>query len=311
VSWLRRTGTALAQLAVAGFVLVVAGSHVPVWPCTLFEHFAVHYVIGGAAVVAAAGALARRGWLDAALIAWLIELALVTPDLSSSRRELPRGGLPVRLLLLNVLTESTGFDQVRRLIRDERPDVIALVETDHKWLAELAPALAAYPSRIETARGDNFGMALYARTLLTGEVERLGTELPTIVASVELDGVALGVMITHPLPPVSARAVALHDIQFDAVAARARTLAPPLLITGDFNATPWSRAFTRLRERSETCDTRAGFGLQASFPANSWLLRIPIDHVLASCRIGVRDRRIGPDVGSDHLPVILDLVIPR
>jgi endonuclease/exonuclease/phosphatase (EEP) superfamily protein YafD len=59
------------------------------------------------------------------------------------------------------------------------------------------------------------------------------------------------------------------------------------------------------------CDTRAGFGLQASFPAWSAVMRIPIDHVLASCSIGVRDRWIGPDIGSDHLPVLIDLVVPR
>lgn len=311
MSWLRRAGTAAVQLAAAGTVLVIAASHVPVWPCTLLEHFAVQYVVAGAVVVAAAAALARRVWLDAALIAWLFELAIVTPDLSSSRREPPRNGLPVRLLLLNVLTESTGFEHVRRLIRDEHPDVIALIETDHRWLAELAPALTGYPSRIETARTDNFGMALYSRALLTGGIERLGTELPTIVASVELEGIALGVLITHPLPPVSAASLDLQQRQLDAVAARARALAPPLVIAGDFNATPWSRAFGRLRDQTATCDTRAGFGLQASFPAATAALRIPIDHVLASCRIGVRDRRIGPVVGSDHLPVIVDLVIPR
>lgn len=41
------------------------------------------------------------------------------------------------------------------------------------------------------------------------------------------------------------------------------------------------------------------------------LLRLPIDHLLASCTIGVADRRIGSAVGSDHLPVLLDLVVPR
>jgi endonuclease/exonuclease/phosphatase (EEP) superfamily protein YafD len=80
---------------------------------------------------------------------------------------------------------------------------------------------------------------------------------------------------------------------------------------GDLNATPWSRPFVHLVESSGLCDTRAGFGVQASFPAASWLLRIPIDHVLASCGIGVQSRRIGRDVGSDHLPVIVDLVVPR
>lgn len=53
-----------------------------------------------------------------------------------------------------------------------------------------------------------------------------------------------------------------------------------------------------------------GFGVQTSFPSNLWLLRIPIDHVLVACAIGVDDRRIGPEVGSDHLPVITDLVVP-
>ena len=51
--------------------------------------------------------------------------------------------------------------------------------------------------------------------------------------------------------------------------------------------------------------------LAASFPSDMAVLRIPVDHLLASCSIGVRERRIGPQVGSDHLPVIVDLTIPR
>jgi len=62
--------------------------------------------------------------------------------------------------------------------------------------------------------------------------------------------------------------------------------------------------------RSCLCDSRAGAGVGASFPAASAILRIPIDHLLASCEIGVRERRVERDVGSDHLPVVLDLLIP-
>jgi len=32
--------------------------------------------------------------------------------------------------------------------------------------------------------------------------------------------------------------------------------------------------------------------------------------VLVSCSIGVRSRRIERDVGSDHLPVLVDLSVP-
>ena len=83
-----------------------------------------------------------------------------------------------------------------------------------------------------------------------------------------------------------------------------------MVIIGGLDATPWSAAFRRLLGRSGLCGTRAGFGLQASFPAGHALLRIPLDHVLASCTIGVRDRRVEADVGSDHLPAIVDLVVP-
>ena len=80
---------------------------------------------------------------------------------------------------------------------------------------------------------------------------------------------------------------------------------------GDMNATPWSRPFGTLVAASGLCDSRAGFGVQASWPAWSAIVRVPIDHVLVPCDVGVTARRIERDVGSDHLPVVVDLVVPR
>jgi endonuclease/exonuclease/phosphatase (EEP) superfamily protein YafD len=84
-----------------------------------------------------------------------------------------------------------------------------------------------------------------------------------------------------------------------------------VIVMGDLNATPWSQPFRRLVARSGLCDSRAGFGIAASYPADSTVLRIPIDHVLITCSIGVADRRVERDIGSDHRPVIVDLVVPR
>jgi endonuclease/exonuclease/phosphatase (EEP) superfamily protein YafD len=128
-----------------------------------------------------------------------------------------------------------------------------------------------------------------------------------VVARVPLGGAALAVIVTHPMPPVSAGALAQQEAQLAAVAARARQLAAPVVVLGDLNATPWSRPFARLRAHAGLCDSRRGFGLQATFPAAAGRLGIPIDHLLVSCTVAVRARRIGRDVGSDHLPVIVDL----
>jgi len=307
----RRLAVAASALAVLGVAASVLVPLIPVWPLSLFEHFRFQYLWGGALVVGACALLRMRGWFDAALIATLVNACWVLPDLSQRARPLPRDGEPVRVLLLNVHTSSSAFADVARLIADTAPDVIGLVEVDARWLAQLAPALAPYPHHIDEPREDNFGIALYSKLPLRGATELLGSQLPTVVATVDVHGTPLDVVLTHPIPPVRSEPLRMQLSQLDAVARRAHALGPHVIVMGDFNATPWSKPFRTLVAATGLCDTRAGFGLQASFPAASALLRIPIDHVLASCAIGVRSRAIERDVGSDHLPVLIDLVIPR
>lgn len=300
--------TALGALGLAALCVVPS---IRVWPFMLFEHFRLQYIAFGATVVTGAAALRLRGYFDAALIAMLVHVLMVAGDLTATRRAGPSEAVTIRVLVLNVHTSTSSFDRVRRLIADENPDVIGLLEVDERWLAAIAPAVAGYAGRIEKARPDNFGVALYARGSLVGSVVELGSQLPSVTADVMLAGARFGVILTHPIPPVSAAALAQHEAQLDAVGDVARTTTAPLVVMGDFNATPWSRPFRRLLGTSGLCDSRAGFGVQATFPASSHLVRIPIDHLLASCSVGVKQRRIGPDVGSDHLPVIVDLAFGR
>lgn len=308
LAWLKRRATTLVAVASLGVAAAVLVALVPAWPLSLAEHFRIQYLVGGVLVVAAAAALRMRGWFDAAAIATLVHLAFVLPDLVQQRRPVP-AGTPVRVLLLNVHTSSTSYASVARLIADVKPDVVALVEVDEQWLTGIAPAVAGYPARIEHPRTDNFGVALYTRGALEAGIEYLGS-YPSIVGTLDVAGTPLSIVLTHPIPPVARDLVELHADQLAEVGRRARELGPRTLVMGDFNATPWSRPFRALVGRSGLCDTRAGFGVQASFPAASAIVRIPLDHVLVSCAIGVRDRWIARDVGSDHLPVVADLVVP-
>jgi endonuclease/exonuclease/phosphatase (EEP) superfamily protein YafD len=303
----RRAADAVTSLAVVGLGATAVVAMMPIWPLELFEHFRVQYIAVGLLVSAAAFALRLRGYFDAAAIATLVHLCSLLP--TAPRATPPARGTSARVLVLNVHTTASSFEAVRQLIADTRPDLLALVEVDQRWLEELAPALTDYPGRIHEPRTDNFGIALFARGPITGTVERLGSSLPSIVAQVPVGTASLSVIVTHPLPPVSTTASAMLDTQLAAIADRARGL-PNVLVMGDLNATPWSRPVRRLLARSGLCDSRDGFGLQPTFPASPWILRIPIDHLLHACTIGVTDRRVERDVGSDHLPVVVDLVVP-
>lgn len=306
-----RLANAATALGAVGLAALCVVPWIRVWPCVLFEHFRLQYIAFGAIVVIAAAALRLRGYFDAALLAMLVHVLSVTGDLTASHHAGPSDAVPIRVLVLNVHTSSSSFDRVRWLIDDEKPDLIGLLEVDERWLAAVAPAVAGYAGRIEQPRSDNFGVALYARGSLVGSVVELGSELPSVTADVVLADARFSVILTHPIPPVSATALAQQQAHLDAVGELARMTMAPLVVMGDFNATPWSHPFRRLLDRSGLCDSRAGFGVQATFPASSAIVRIPIDHLLASCSVGVRERRVGADVGSDHLPVIVDLAFRR
>ena len=306
-----RVAIVATAIACGGVVTAYVVALVPVWPCALLEHFRVQLIAGAVVVVACAAALRMRGYFDIAAVAMLLHLLAIAPDGCRSPHTPSGEGQLIRVLVLNVHTESSSFDEVARLIDDVQPDIVGLVEVDERWLRGIAPAVARFQGHLEKPRNDNFGVALYTRGPLVGSIEGLGVALPSVVGTADIDGGKLSIILVHPLPPMSETALRAQREQLDAVAARARAISGPLVIMGDFNATPWSRPYRRLLAGSGLCDSRAGFGVQATFPADSALLRIPLDHLLMSCSIGIADRRVERDVGSDHLPIVVELVIPR
>jgi endonuclease/exonuclease/phosphatase (EEP) superfamily protein YafD len=117
-------------------------------------------------------------------------------------------------------------------------------------------------------------------------------------------------IVSHPLPPGSAEYSRLRNDQLRALAAKVRESNVPTIVLGDLNATPWSPYFRELLRASGLRNTSQGRGLYGSWPAGLPIGRIPLDHCLVSPSLHVMDKQLGPQVGSDHLPVVIDLQIP-
>jgi endonuclease/exonuclease/phosphatase (EEP) superfamily protein YafD len=83
----------------------------------------------------------------------------------------------------------------------------------------------------------------------------------------------------------------------------------PVLVAGDFNTPVESRIFqAHWSEGLHDAFSRVGRGLGMT-KYNGWI-RVRIDHVLAGPRWYVRRTGVGYDLGSDHRPLIVDLVLP-
>lgn len=191
------------------------------------------------------------------------------------------------------------------------PDVIVLEEVDKTWLDRLAPVLGRYPHAHVHPRPDNFGIALFSRLPLKAK-ETLwlgGSGLPSILARVEGPDGEFRLLATHPMPPGGRYHTARRDRQLAALPEVVAADGSPLLLLGDLNTTPWGASYRALLAETGLVDSLQGRGPQASWPARLGWFGIPIDHCLHSEGIVVLDRRIGPDVDSDHLPVIVDFAV--
>lgn len=74
---------------------------------------------------------------------------------------------------------------------------------------------------------------------------------------------------------------------------------------------PSNYYFARLLDEGRLNDSEQGFGPQQSWSTELLIPVVPIDHFLVSRDIEVTNRALGPNIGSDHLPVYVDLLVKR
>jgi endonuclease/exonuclease/phosphatase (EEP) superfamily protein YafD len=286
----------------------VAFLSVSPWPLELATHFRVQYAAGFALLTLAA-AVARR-WTPVALLAVgvLANLVVVAP-LPSPGGVADAATPRLRVLFANVLRVNREHDAALDVIRAADADVVMTAEVDAAWWDALRAGLPEHRYTLAEPREDDFGVALLSRVPLTrGEIVSLdGLDMPTVIADVPLGDGALTLVGTHTIPPVGFAEFRDRNAHLAALARTARAAPGPTLVLGDLNVTPWSPWFRRLLRDGDLRDSRAGFGLQTSWPAGFWPLRIPIDHALASPSLRILDRRVGAAYGSDHLPIVVDV----
>ncbi|MFN0052078.1 MAG: endonuclease/exonuclease/phosphatase family protein [Planctomycetales bacterium] len=312
-SWRRR----LPQLAGIGILAVIIpalAGFAPQfgWVFELASHFRAQYLWGllGASLVCL---LLRQRWL--ALVGGglaLVHLGLVLPYYGT--RPVPaEPGEPLRIVSLNVFGRNRDHARVCDFVRQSDPDVAVFLEVNSSWGEALQELTDEWPHSLTESQFGNFGVAIYSkRPLEAARIEFLGQGIPAIVATVRAGQMPVTIFGAHPHSPISPQDASDRDASLSLLGKLASDRTSHRLIVGDLNCTSWTPVFARLLEVAGLRDSRLGWGLQTSWPAYfPPLLRIPIDHCLVSPGIDVLRHEIGPAVGSDHLPVIVDLRISQ
>ncbi len=272
------------------------------------------FVLAGVPLTGAA--LARRRPRLASIAAALTagHLSWAVADLSRRPRASAMGnGTPLRLVTGNMLLDNPTPERFADALTGANADLVLVQELTPGNLAALRAAglLDSHPHQVLDPRPCGYGSAMLSRLPLTdGEVIRPGG-WPMTSAVVRTDVGPLRVVNVHTAAPVTAAKLTVWRRQL----AFLGTLEPPdggrLVLAGDFNATVHHAPFRTLTATGlRNAHRLAGRGWAGTYP--SWwpgpeLIRI--DHVLVGDGVEAVDLRAGPAAGSDHRPLVSDLLL--
>ncbi len=323
--WLRVTwrvavvlGLAAYNVLRAGLLVIVAGSvmaYVGTWH-KVFDfssQLRLQFLVGAMACLPFTLGKRQWRWTGIALLAIALNFWPIvrwygpqSPAASSARR--------LKLVQYNVLYQDDGYQDVLEFLRTEQPDIVTLQEINPTWAKALAPLSAQFANvRIEP-EGRGNGIAIFSRIPFDqSETLDLGSDhRPNLLVKFAWEGRQISLLTTHPPNPFGENRFAWRNEQLVMTAQLMNSLPAPKILIGDLNITMWSPYYQKLVADTQLKNTRAGYGLIPTWPAQIWLpfLMIPIDHCLVSQDITVAALRTGKMLGSDHLPLIIELVIP-
>lgn len=285
------------------------------WVLELATHFRVQYALALGLFVVIFSWM-RQWWWAAIFGAFALLNTVVTVPAFWGENLTVQAAydkLPVlRALLANVNFDNQEDERIRRMILESDPDLILLLETTPWLMSQLRDLNERYPYQVAEPRDDPFGIAILSRYPFSStRFTPLSVSGPPAIVAVFsfTDGRPLTLMGIHTWPPINAAFAQGRNEQLHNLANWARQTTSPLLILGDLNISPWSPWFVRLLADSGLHDSLRGRGFQPSWPVGWPLFWTPLDHVLFSDGIHIVRREVGPAIGSDHYPIIVEFQI--
>jgi endonuclease/exonuclease/phosphatase (EEP) superfamily protein YafD len=236
---------------------------------------------------------------------------------------------------LTVMTYNVGNgladpSRLANLLRESPADLVGLQELAVPQAEVMASDLTSiYPYQILTPTGFA-GKGLLSRyPVLTQEQLTLYPDRADLRAAVDIHGVSVNVLIAHPPPPRLRGA----RIDFDPMAvSQLNTLAGlalesrPSVLLGDFNMSRRNPAYARFiaaglmdafavagSGRGWTLPKRLGRATRFRHGLHGLPLRpvMRVDYIWYTPGLHAESAWVGGDAGSDHLPVLARLVLPR
>ena len=261
--------------------------------------------------------------LGATVVAWPI-MGLCLPW----GRAVAPDGPTIRVLTCNVDGDAATAGAIRKLIETEQPDVVALEEcpggASYQWpegwhVCQHGELLVAsrYPVReIREMDGPRPGHAWPRATLLQCLISTPDRDIDFCCIHLPSPRYGISTVLDRSTVVAPSRSGMIDDgayqrrEQSEEVARRVEGESASVILAGDFNTPTDSSVYRQTWGRYRNAFSTSGFGLGNTMrpDVHGWRFGIRIDHILTGPSWWPRNCRVGPDIGSEHLPLVADLV---
>lgn len=257
----------------------------------------------------AAWAVFRDRWGPAVLAVGVV-VGVALPVALSQGRVDGAVGAPdpgaIRVLSINTWHRHPDHPRLVAAIEAHDADVVLLYEFGPDKLPLLDALRSRYPHQVGCPEQWRCAVVMLSRERLVGSgfsPGDRGTSSPLVWGRLA-DG--LTIAGTHLERPLDSPAGHLSEIRW--LARQVRRLGGPIIIAGDFNTTRWAASWRAFRDDS---GLRHMGRFLPSWPAGSLFWpQIAIDHAWASPGLRFERVALGADVGSDHLPLLVEVTRP-
>ncbi|WP_421979059.1 endonuclease/exonuclease/phosphatase family protein [Roseibium sp.] len=264
--------------------------------------------------------------------------AMRTLENTAETQEPAESGLSLKIVSINVERMFLGDRRLTRFLERESPDIIVLQEVmwwlqERRWERLELPVGSTgengFPEFFSVGSAES--LVVYSRfpilqtrsQVVLGDLHEGASVIHDAdreILEVALDTAngPLNLVSVHPDSPRNEVRWQNKRRYFAEADRSIRDLrdsdAGPILVIGDWNSAPWSARFQR---------TLADNNLRTAYPGGwprttrfffdhrlRWILGAPVDQFAVSGGIKVLGVSTGPHVGSDHLPLIIEIELP-
>jgi endonuclease/exonuclease/phosphatase (EEP) superfamily protein YafD len=291
---------------IAGLVLARLGH---LWVgFDVFSQFSAQFIFLTLSMAAGLAMPRYKGLVGSVLFVVAVVAYALWPQFNSSKfvAAVPAAHSKLKLAHFNPFIFNTDYAAIKASILKMDPDVMTFVEIGQDKLKLLNELRGQFPYQMDCFDVVNCDAAIISKFPLSNRVAKGNwTGAPFISASLGQQFSNVTVFGFHTTRFPHSRA---QFIQVRAIVKYLETIATPIIVMGDFNATPFSRISDVI---TQGLDLKRLSNLP-TWPATYGFPQLAIDHIFVSQNIlPLNAEEIGDNATSDHFPITITVAVPQ